>query len=106
MKAIAILSSPTGERFFEAYGPMSKHTCMATVFDSKDIAAKAVSHRFGTSAEAFWNSEKDTQAHSLRNHIGWTAAFIELADGEWFENRDGLRRLTYEAAQRQTKLVD
>lgn len=105
MRAIAILTSPTGDRFFEAYGPMSKSTCMATVFISKGVATGGVARRFGQCNDAFWNSERDAQAHALKNHQGWTGEVHELKDEEWFENRDGLARLTPEAAQRWAKLV-
>lgn len=106
MKAIAILTSPTGDRFFEAYGPMSKNTSMATVFNSKEIAERAAGTRFGRTCDAVWNSERDQQAYALKNYNGWTVTVLELSEGESYENRDGIARLTPAGAQRYAVLAN
>ena len=105
MKALTILVSPSGESFFEAYGPMSKSPCLASVFVSPEIAAGAAERRFGRAGKAFWNSERTHEEWARKEYRDWTYEVIPLPDTAWFDNRDGLTRLTPEAAQKAANLL-
>lgn len=70
---ITILTSPSGEEFFEAYGPMTKSRSEATVFytNEKTVARPT---RFGgnTFHRPFWPSEIEAERTALREYEGWT----------------------------------
>jgi len=68
---ITILISPTGEEFYEAYGPMTKDREKATLFFTNDKTLREPP-RFGNSGDAFWNSERDSAAKARKEYRGWT----------------------------------
>ena len=70
-KAIAILYSPNGKRFYEAYGPMVTQKRKATRFVSTAIAEGAVLNRFGGGMQGFWNSEREHFAKAFIEYRGW-----------------------------------
>ena len=72
MKSIAILISPTGEEFYEAYGPMTKDRSKASNFLNADVATRAVNNRFGRGEPGFWESERKAVAISLKTYQNWT----------------------------------
>ena len=104
MKAITILVSPSGECFFEAYGPMSKTPCLASVFVSEEIAAGAAERRFGRAGKAFWTSERTAEDAARKQYRDWTYEVVPLPDTAWFED-DGICRLTQEAATKAVNLL-
>ena len=73
MGAIAILISPTGERFFNAYGPMTKDRKKATVFINKSVALNSTMNRYGRGETGFWNSERAHFIAAKKQYAGWTA---------------------------------
>jgi len=67
---ITILISPTGEEFYEAYGPMTKDRSEATLFHTNERTIGAP-WRFGNQ-EPFWASEIEAAAAARREYRGWT----------------------------------
>lgn len=86
MKALAILISPTGEEFYDAYGPMTKRRDKATRYQNGSIAAKAANNRFGRGETGFWNSERAHFAKAKQEFRGWSYR-IEEVDPETDDNR-------------------
>lgn len=80
MRAIAILISPTGEEFFDAYGPMTKDREQATRFINADVAARAANRRYGRTREAFWNSERISEQNARDEYQRWTYRVEEVPD--------------------------
>ena len=78
MTAKAKLISPTGEVFWDAYGPMVKEQAKATHFNSLEIATKAANNRFGRSGIAFWESEKRHERLAHAEYRDWT--FVVVPD--------------------------
>lgn len=70
--AIAILISPTGEEFFDAYGPMTKDRGKATEFVSPEVARGAALNRFGRGGGAFWRSEREHDEKARQEYRDWT----------------------------------
>jgi len=66
-----VLISPTGDEFYEAYGPMTKDVKAATLFytNPKTLGEPV---RFGNTCGAFWNSEREAAAKARREYRGWT----------------------------------
>jgi hypothetical protein len=72
MHIIGILVSPTGEEWYDAYGPMTKDRSKATVFASADVAHKAAANRYGRGGIAFWECEREHEHRALKEYKGWT----------------------------------
>lgn len=68
---ITILVSPTGEEFYEAYGPMTKDRSKATLFHTNPLTLREP-QRFGNTSAPFWNSEIAAAAAARREYRGWT----------------------------------
>lgn len=68
---ITILISPTGEEFYEAYGPMTKDRSKATLFHTNALTLREPS-RFGNTYPGFWASEIESAAAARREYRGWT----------------------------------
>jgi hypothetical protein len=77
-KAIAILISPTGERFYEAYGPMVTNKKNAMKFKNKTIALGAAMNRFGRGEQGFWESERKHFKAAYEEYKGWTIEVREI----------------------------
>lgn len=69
-KHITILISPTGEEFYEAYGPMTKDRSKAIEFFTNSQTLRPPS-RFGRNGDAFWESEKRSEKQSLAEYKNW-----------------------------------
>lgn len=80
MKAIGILIDPHGEEWFDAYGPMTKDRSKATVFASAAVASRAAEVRFGRAGLAFWNSEREAEAHARKQYSRWTHRAEEVPE--------------------------
>lgn len=71
-KHICILISPTGEEFYDAYGPMTKIRDKATRFATDRIAAGAANRRYGRHDDAFWNGERESRDRARKEYGDWT----------------------------------
>jgi hypothetical protein len=85
MSAIAILISPTGEEFYDAYGPMTKNRDLATEFVSPEVARRAALNRFGRGTEGFWRSEREHFSKARQEYRDWTFR-VETPSGEVVED--------------------
>jgi hypothetical protein len=79
-KALSILISPTGEEFFNCYGPMSKNRALATEFVSFNVASGAGDERFGRNRSGFWNCEIEAEARAREKYRGWTSRVVLVVD--------------------------
>lgn len=79
-RAITILISPTGEEFFDSFGPITKERKEATRFVSAAVAARAANRRFGRIANAFWNSERQAEENARREFRDWSYRIEEVTD--------------------------
>lgn len=68
---ITILISPTGEEFFDSYGPMTKDRNKATLFFTNPQTTREPS-RFGNTYPGFWDSERKAAENARREFRGWT----------------------------------
>lgn len=68
---ITILISPTGEEFFDAYGPMTKDRNAATLFFTNPQTMREPS-RYGNTHPGFWGSERASADRARREFKGWT----------------------------------
>lgn len=68
---ITIITSPTGEEWYEAYGPLTKDRSKATEFFTNDLTLRTP-QRFGRNGTAFWESEKKAEAMARKEYAGWT----------------------------------
>ena len=66
------LISPTGEEFWESYGPMVKDRSRAMKFNNPNVAEKAVLNRFGRGGAAFWESERQHESAAYKRYRDWT----------------------------------
>jgi len=71
-KAIGILISPSGEEWFDAYGPMTKDKSQATLFVSPEIANRSAMNRFGRGRIGFWDCETSYEASARKQYKGWS----------------------------------
>jgi hypothetical protein len=78
MKVIGILISPTGEEWFDAYGPMSKDKSKASLFASAAVAHGAAMNRFGRLKRGFWDCETEHEAKAEKEYRGWTNRVEEM----------------------------
>jgi hypothetical protein len=74
---ITILVSPSGEEWFEAYGPMTKERDKATVFFTNERTTRPPS-RLGRNGDAFWECEKRAETAALKEYKDWTYRFEEV----------------------------
>ncbi len=86
-KYLGILVSPSGEEFYDAYGPMTKIRDRATRFLEQAVATRAAMHRYGRDGSAFWNSEREHQAQAGKEYRNWTSRVEEVSDDD--EKREG-----------------
>ncbi len=70
-KHITILISPTGEEFYEAYGPMTKDRSKATEFSTNPETTKAP-WRFGRHGRSFWECERTSELKAREEYKNWT----------------------------------
>lgn len=70
-KHITILVSPSGEEFYDAYGPMTKDRTQATEYHTNPLTLREP-QRFGNTCGAFWGSEIQAAAAARREFRGWT----------------------------------
>jgi hypothetical protein len=68
---ITILISPTGEEFYDAYGPMTKDRDKATLFHTNALTLREP-WRFGNTQQPFWDGEIEAAAAARREYRGWT----------------------------------
>jgi hypothetical protein len=68
---ITILTSPTGEEWYEAYGPMTKDMGKATVFFTNKLTTRPP-ERFGRNGTAFWESERRSENAAFKEYKNWT----------------------------------
>lgn len=80
MKAIGILIDPSGEEWFDAYGPMTKDRSKATMFASAEVAGRAAEARFGRAGLAFWNSERKAEDLAYKRYRGWAHRSEEVPE--------------------------
>lgn len=71
MKPICVLITPTGEEYFDAYGPMTKDRNKATRFASSFAAINAAMARLGIWNTAFWESEREHERRAAKEYAGW-----------------------------------
>jgi len=69
---LAKLISPSGQEFWEAYGPMVRERDRATRFLSQKAAGNAALNRFGRSGIAFWESERRHEQLALKQYRDWS----------------------------------
>lgn len=70
-KHITIVTSPEGEDWYEAYGPLTKDRGKATEFFTNKLTLRPP-ERFGRNGTAFWESEKRAETQSRKEYAGWT----------------------------------
>jgi len=78
VQTIGILISPSGEEWFDAYGPMTKDRKAATVFTSHVAAQRAAMNRFGRGGAAFWECEREQEHRDYKRYAGWTNRAEEI----------------------------
>lgn len=71
-KWLTKLISPSGDEFWEAYGPMVKDRNKATRFTNPKAAERAALGRFGRSGIAFWESEKRHESLAQKEYRDWS----------------------------------
>ena len=81
---LTILNSPTGEEFYEAYGPMTKDRSKATRFFTNPLTLREPT-RFGNTEPGFWTSEREAAEKARREFRGWTFR-IEPVAPHWATN--------------------
>lgn len=79
---LAILVSPSGDEFYEAYGPMTTLRDRATRYGSAAVAVGSANHRYGRHQDAFWNSERASRDAALKEYQGWTVRTEEVEDDD------------------------
>lgn len=70
-KHITICTSPDGEEFYEAYGPLTKDRSKATEFFTNEKTLRPPS-RFGRNFNGFWECEKRAEESARKEYAGWT----------------------------------
>jgi hypothetical protein len=70
MKHIKILISPSGEEWYDAYGPVTKDRAEAIEYYTNP-ATLAEPSRFG-SGQAYWPCEIEAAAIARNEYRGWT----------------------------------
>lgn len=75
---ITILTSPSGEEFYEAYGPMTKDKSKATVFHTNNDTLRCP-QRFGRNGDAHWNCERESEDRALKEYKDWKYRHVALA---------------------------
>lgn len=101
-KHICILVSPTGEEFYETYGPMTKLRDKATRFDDASKATSAANHRYGRHQDAFWNSERASRDKAAMEYRDWTVRTEAVSDGD--QRRNGYSLCDYASGNSTDKL--
>jgi hypothetical protein len=77
-KHITILTSPTGEEFYESYGPMTKDRTKATEFHTNPATLQPPS-RFGVGAVApFWDCEIRAAERARKEFRGWKHRHVKI----------------------------
>ena len=71
-KHITILVSPTGEEFFDAYGPMTKDRAEATEYHTNNLTLARPSRLGGGPHRPFWDCEIEAEKRKLKKYAGWT----------------------------------
>lgn len=69
-KHITIVTSPSGEEWYEAYGPLTKDRGEATEYFTNPQTLRAP-ERFGRNGTAFWQSEIRAESAALKEYAGW-----------------------------------
>jgi hypothetical protein len=75
---ITILVSPTGEEFYDAYGPMTKERSEALEFFTNKQTTRPPS-RFGRNGDAFWESEKHAEKQAYDEYKNWTYRHVDIS---------------------------
>ncbi len=92
---LVIYIDPTGEEWFDAYGPKTKLRDKATRFATAHVARKAATNTIFGNPDAFWNSERQHAENTRREHRGWTFRVEEVPD--WDRKREGWSVARYES---------